>query len=92
MAPPSPRPADVAAAASAATSRDAVGVGEKETGVCVALNGTGVCEGVCDSDKPLGSELVGVADSVGGNELDGVPSGELDTEAPVESDAVDDSD
>jgi hypothetical protein len=35
--------------------------------------------------------LVGVADSVGGNELDGVPSGELDTEAPVESDAVDDS-
>ena len=56
--------------------------------------------GVCDSEFPLGSDLVGVADSVGGTVpegvfegvLDGVPSGELDTEAPVESDAVDDSD
>jgi hypothetical protein len=68
-------------------------------GVAVAVPGDGVSPGVgadavavTDSETPLGSELVGVADSVGGTELDGVPSGELDTEAPVESDAVDDSD
>ena len=62
-------------------------------GVCeAALDGSGDGKAVCDSEAPLGSELVGVADSVGGAELDGVPSGELDTEAPVERDAVDDSD
>ena len=48
--------------------------------------------GVCDSETPLVSELVGVTDSEGGTEFDSWRVGELDLEAPVESDADDDSD
>ena len=48
--------------------------------------------GVCESEAPLLSELVGVTDSVGSNKFDGVPAGELNTEATLESDTVDDSD
>ncbi len=69
-----------------------MGVGERETGDCVALNGSGEGETVRESETPLVSELVGVTDSEGGTEFDGVPAGELDTDAPLESDAVDDSD
>ncbi len=57
------------------------------SGVCEA-----VCPGVCDLEAPMGSELVGVADSVGGTEFDGVPAGELSIETPLESVAVGDSD